>query len=69
MSIQDLRSIGKQPRWVAAILEKSPDLLAIGGAMIGAALVVGIVIVGLHERQTSFRAMAPVEQGESTSYR
>ncbi|HUJ38072.1 MAG TPA: hypothetical protein VLW88_10370 [Hyphomicrobium sp.] len=69
MSMQDLKSSTKPLRWVANVIERSPDLLAIGGGMIGVALIAGVIIVGLHERQNSFRVMAPAEQGDSASYR
>jgi hypothetical protein len=62
---QDRISRGKPLRWVAGVLERSGDLVALGGGMIGIALILAVVIVGLHERQTSFRAMVPAEQGEN----
>jgi hypothetical protein len=65
MTFQGRISRGKPVRWVAGVLERSGDLVALGGGMIGVALIVGVVLVGLHERQTSFRTMAPSEQGES----
>lgn len=55
-------SRGKPQRWVAGVLESSGDLLALGGGMVGLALIVAVVIVGLHERQTSFRSMTPAQQ-------
>jgi hypothetical protein len=56
---------GKPLRWVAGVLERSSDLVALGAGMMGMALIVAVVLLGLHERQTSFRAMAPAEQGET----
>ena len=53
---QERISAGKRLRWVAGAFERSGDLLALGGGMIGLALIVGVVLVGLHERQTSFRS-------------
>lgn len=63
--IQDNIPRGKPLRWIAGVLEKSGDLVALGGGMIGIALIAAVVLVGLHERQTSFRATAPAEQGET----
>jgi len=37
--------------------------------MIGVALIAGVIFVGLHDRQNSFRVMTPAEQGDSASYR
>jgi len=45
-------------RWVAGVLERSHDVVVLGGGMIGLALIVGIVVVGIHERQSSFRAIS-----------
>ena len=56
---------GKPLRWVTGVLERSSDLVALGAGMIGIALIVAVVVLGLHERQTSFRAMAPAEQAET----
>ena len=56
---------GKPLRWVAGVLERSGDLVALGGGMIGIALILAVVLVGVHQRQTSFRVMAPAEQGEN----
>ncbi|HXP77744.1 MAG TPA: hypothetical protein VN823_26655 [Stellaceae bacterium] len=50
-------------RRVARIFERAGDLVALGGGMIGMALIVAVVLVGLHERQTPFRVMAPAPQG------
>jgi len=66
MTIQDRISRGRPLRWVAGLLERSGDLVALGGGMIGIVLIVGVVLVGLHQRQTSFRVMAPAEQGETS---
>jgi hypothetical protein len=66
MTIHDRISRGRPLRWVAGVLERSGDLVALGGGMIGIALIVGVVLVGLHQRQTSFRVMAPAEQGETS---
>jgi hypothetical protein len=63
--LQDRISRGKPLRWVAGVLERSGDLVALGGGMIGIMLILAVVLVGLHERQTSFRAIAPAEQGEN----
>jgi hypothetical protein len=65
MTFQGRISRGKSARWVVGVLERSGDLVALGGGMIGVVLIVGVVLVGLHERQTSFRTMSPAEQGES----
>jgi hypothetical protein len=62
---QDRKSRGKPLRWVAGVLERSGDLVALGGGMIGIALILAVVLIGVHERQTSFRAMAPAGQGEN----
>lgn len=69
MTFQDRITRGKPLRWVAGVFEKSGDLVTLGAGMIGMVLIVGVVVVGLHERQTSFRAISPAEQGEHTPYR
>jgi hypothetical protein len=56
----------KPARWVA---ERSSDLVAIGGGMMGLALIVAVVLVGLHERQTSFRSISPAEYTPGASDR
>jgi hypothetical protein len=61
--------LGKPVRWVAGVLERSGDLVAIGGGMIGLALIVAVVVVGLHERQTSFRTISTPESADDASYR
>jgi len=58
-------SSGKPLRWVSGVFERSGDLLALGGGMIGLALIVAVVVVGLHERQTSFRSMTLAQQGDT----
>src|SRR5437763_14274051 len=63
--LQDRLSRGKPLRWMHGVLERSGDLVALGGGMIGIALILAVVLVGLHERQTPFRAMSPSEQGQS----
>jgi len=61
---QDRKSRTKAVRWVAGLLEGSGDLVALGGGMIGAAVIIAVILVGLHERRTSLRIMAPAEQGQ-----
>jgi hypothetical protein len=39
--------------------------LVLGGGMIGLALIVVVILVGLHERQTSFRAISPATHGDT----
>lgn len=56
-------------RWVTGVLERSSDLVPIGGGLIGLALIVAVVVVGLHERQSSFRSSSPVEYSETGSSR
>lgn len=60
--------VAKPVRWVAGVLERSGDLVVLGGGMIGLALIVAVVLVGLRERETSFRAMSP-EYAQGASYR
>ena len=68
--VQDTRSRGKPPRWVAAVSERSGDLLVLGGGMIGVALIAAVILIGVHQRQTSFRSMSPAaEQGQISPYR
>jgi len=62
---QDSKPRTNAVRWVAGLLEGSGDLVALGGGMIGAAVIVAVILVGLHERQTSLRVMAPAEQEQS----
>ena len=54
-------------RWVARVLERSSDLVPITGSLIGLALIVAVVVVGLHERQSSFRSASPTEYSETGS--
>lgn len=56
-------------RWVTGVLERSSDLVPIGGGLIGLALIVAVVAVGLHERQSSFRSATPTEYSEGGSSR
>jgi hypothetical protein len=63
--VQDRIPRGKPLRWVAGVLERSGDLLALGGGMIGLALIVAVVLVGLHERQTSFRSTTPAQYSDT----
>ena len=68
--MQDTRSREKPARWVAAVSQRSGDLLALGGGMIGIALIAGVILIGVHERQTSFRSMSPAaEQGQISPYK
>jgi hypothetical protein len=60
--------LGKPARWVAGVLEKSGDLAVLGGGMIGLALIVAMVLVGLHERHSSFRSVSPPEYAQGASY-
>ncbi len=48
--------LGKPVRWVAGVLERSRDLVVLGGGMIGLALIVAVVVVGIHEREGSLRS-------------
>ena len=52
---------------MSGVLEKSSDLLPIGGGLIGLALIVAVVVIGLHERQSSFRSASPTEYSEGGS--
>jgi hypothetical protein len=52
---------------VAGVLERSSDLVLIGGGLIGLALIVAVVVVGLHERQSSLRSTSPTEYSEGSS--
>ena len=52
-------------RWIAHIIDRSGDLLALGGGIIGIALIAAVILVGVHERQAPFRAMTPAEQGNA----
>ena len=62
------RSQERTPKnWMSGVLEKSSDLLPVGGGLIGLALIVAVVIVGLHERQSSFRSASPTEYSEGGS--
>jgi hypothetical protein len=61
---QERTGLPKPMRWVVDALGRSSDLVAIGGGMLGLVLIVAIVIVGLHERQISFRATAPTEYSQ-----
>jgi hypothetical protein len=63
--VQDRISREKPLRRVAAVFERSGDLIALGGGMIGLALIVGVIIVGLHERETSFRSMTPAHHSDT----
>jgi hypothetical protein len=63
--VQDRISREKPLRRVAAVLERSGDLIALGGGMIGLVLIVGVIIIGLHERQTSFRSTTPAHYGDT----
>jgi len=63
--IQDRISREKPLRRVAAVFERSGDLIALGGGMIGLVLIVGVIIIGLHERQTSFRSTTPAHHGDT----
>lgn len=58
----------KPARWVAGILERSGDLATLGGGMIGLALNVAVVLVGLRERHSSFRSVSPPEYAQGASY-
>jgi hypothetical protein len=62
---QDRISRGNPLRWVAGVFERSTDLLALGGGMIGLALIVAVIIVGLHERQTSLRSTTPAQHSDT----
>ena len=59
--LQDRTRLGKPVRWVADVLERSGDVLAIGGGMIGLALIVAVIVVGIHERQSSFRSTSQAD--------
>jgi hypothetical protein len=54
--LQNRTGLPESVRRVAGALERSRDLLAIGGGMIGLALIVGVIVIGIHERQSSFRS-------------
>ncbi len=60
--------LGKPMRWIAGILERSSDLVALGGGAIGLALIVAVVLFGLHERQTSLRSTSRAEYAQGASY-
>ena len=64
--VQDRISREKPLRRVAAVFERSGDLIALGGGMIGLVLIVGVIIVGLHERQTSFRSTTTAHYSDTS---
>ena len=63
------RRVLKPVRWLSGVLEKSSDLMVLGGGMIGLALVIGVILVGLHERQTSVRSISPTQAADDAAYR
>lgn len=67
--LENRRRLRTPVRWVAGVLERSSDLVPIGGGLIGLALIVAVVVVGLHERQSSFRSSSPAEYSETGSSR
>ena len=54
--LENRTRLGKPVRWVAGVLERSGDLAVLGGGLIGLLLVIAVIVVGLHERETSFRS-------------
>jgi hypothetical protein len=56
-------------RWVTGVLERSRDLVVLGGGMIGLALIVGIIVVGVHERHSSFRSSTPASYAQESPSR
>ena len=67
--MEDTMRLKKPVRWLAGVLQRSGDLVAIGGGMLGLALIVAVVLVGLHERQTSLRSVSTPQSTENGSFR
>ena len=66
---QDRTRLGKRARWVGSVFERRGDLMAIGSGVIGLAVIVAVILFGLHERQTSFRSVSSAESARDVSYR
>lgn len=65
--LQNGMRLEKPARWVTGVLERSRDLVVLGGGMIGLALIVGVIIIGIHERQSSLRSTSQSYAQESPS--
>jgi hypothetical protein len=59
----------KPVRWVTGVLERSRDAVVLGGGMIGLAFIVGIIVIGVHERESSFRSTSPSVSAEDAPAR
>ena len=67
--LEHKRRVPKPLRWLAGLLEKSSDLMVLGGGMIGLGVIVAVILVGLHERQTSVRSISPAQSADDASHR